>query len=87
MLCSYILLSSPKSNLARIIYKRLIKSWEIKLTDVINVIVWGGMAYFLFVFLRGMNETQVKKHQDKLDEAEKKNLEKTKENNIEEENV
>lgn len=57
------------------------------MTDVINVIVWGGMAYFLFVFLRGMNETQVKKHQDKLDESEKKNLEKTKENNIDEENV
>ncbi|MDC0933670.1 hypothetical protein OAR97_07435 [Arcobacteraceae bacterium] len=43
------------------------------MTDVINVIVWGGMAYFLFVFLRGMNETQVKKHQDKLDEIEKQN--------------
>jgi len=57
------------------------------LTDVINVIVWGGMAYLLFVFLRGMNETQVKKHQDKLDEIEKKNLEKTNQNKIEEENV
>ena len=57
------------------------------MTDVINVIVWGGMIYFLFVFLRGMNETQVKKHQDKLDEIEKKNLEKTNQNNIEEGNV
>ena len=57
------------------------------MTDVINVIVWGGMIYFLFIFLRGMNETQVKKHQDKLDEIEKKNLEKTKKNNTEEENV
>ena len=57
------------------------------MTDVINVIVWGGMAYLLFVFLRGMNETQVKKHQDKLDEIEKKNLEKTNQNKIEEENV
>jgi len=57
------------------------------LTDVINVIVWGGMAYFLFIFLRGMNDTQVKKHQDKLDEIEKKNLEKTKQNNKDEENV
>jgi len=46
------------------------------LTDVINVIVWGGMAYFLFIFLRGMNETQVKKHQDKLDDIEKKNAQK-----------
>ena len=57
------------------------------MTDVINVIVWGGMAYFLFIFLRGMNETQVKKHQDKLDEIEKKNLEDNKKNNIKEENV
>jgi len=57
------------------------------LTDVINVIVWGGMIYFLFIFLRGMNETQVKKHQDKLDEIEKKNLEKTKQNKIDEENI
>jgi len=56
------------------------------LADVINVIVWGGMIYFLFVFLRGMNETQVKKHQDKLDEIEKKNAEKNLENNKEEEN-
>ena len=55
------------------------------MTDVINVIVWGGMAYFLFVFLRGMNETQVKKHQDKLDEIEKKNAEKNLENNKQEE--
>jgi hypothetical protein len=57
------------------------------LADVINVIVWGGMAYFLFVFLRGMNETQVEKHQNKLDESEKKNLEKTKQSNVEEGNV
>jgi len=34
-----------------------------------------------------MNETQVKKHQDKLDEIEKKNLEKTKQNKIDEENI
>jgi len=57
------------------------------LADVINVIVWGGMIYFIFIFLRGMNETQVKKHQDKLNEIDKKNLEKTKQNNKEEENV
>ena len=41
--------------------------------EVLDVIVWGGFIYLLFVFLRGMNETQVKKHQDKLDEIEKKN--------------
>jgi len=57
------------------------------LADVINVIVWGGMAFLLFVFLRGMNETQVKKHQDKLDEIEKQNQDKTNEKNIEEEKI
>ena len=51
--------------------------------EIINVIVWGGLIYLLFVFLRGMNETQVKKHQDKLEEIEKKNtLRKEKEENI-----
>lgn len=40
--------------------------------EIISVIVWGGFIYLLFVFLRGMNETQVKKHQDKLDEIEKR---------------
>lgn len=44
--------------------------------EIISVIVWGGFIYLLFVFLRGMNETQVKKHQDKLDEIEKKNAQK-----------
>lgn len=57
------------------------------MADVINVIVWGGMAFLLFVFLRGMNETQVKKHQDKLDEIEKQNQDKTNEKNIEEEKI
>ncbi|MGB5867977.1 MAG: hypothetical protein WBG69_08925 [Arcobacteraceae bacterium] len=47
--------------------------------EVLDVIVWGGFIYLLFVFLRGMNETQVKKHQDKLEEIEKKNLKKAQE--------
>lgn len=50
--------------------------------EIINVIVWGGFIYLLFVFLRGMNETQVKKHQDKLDEIEKKNAQREKEEKI-----
>jgi len=51
--------------------------------EIINVIVWAGFIYLLFVFLRGMNETQVKKHQDKLEEIEKKNIQrKEKEENI-----
>ncbi len=54
------------------------------MAEIINVIVWAGFIYILFIFIRGMNETQVKKHQDKLDEIEKKNLNKTKENNIKE---
>ena len=57
------------------------------MADVINVIVWGGMVYFLFIFLRGMNETQVKKHQDKLDEIEKQNLEDNQADKKEEEKI
>lgn len=52
-----------------------------------NVLVWAGFIYILFIFLRGMNETQVKKHQEKLDEIEKKNLEKQTKNNKEEEKI
>ena len=51
--------------------------------EIINVIVWAGFIYLLFVFLRGMNETQVKKHQDKLEEIERKNAQRNeKEENI-----
>ena len=53
--------------------------------EILNIIVWAGFIYILFIFLRGMNETQVKKHQDKLDEIEKKNLEKNIDTNKEEE--
>jgi len=49
--------------------------------EVFDIIVWVGLAYILFIFLRGMNETQVKKHQDKLEEIEKKNNNKNKEEN------
>jgi len=55
------------------------------LKEILNIIVWAGFIYILFIFLRGMNETQVKKHQDKLDEIEKKNLEKHIDTNKEEE--
>jgi hypothetical protein len=37
--------------------------------EILNIFVWGGMIYFLFIFLRGMNEQQIQKH----DEAIKKN--------------
>lgn len=39
--------------------------------EIINILVWAGFIYILFIFLRGMNETQVQKHKDKLEEAEK----------------
>lgn len=43
--------------------------------EVLDVIIWGGFIYLLFVFIRGMNDTQVQKHKDKLDAIEKKNTE------------
>ena len=46
--------------------------------DILNVLVWAGFIYILFVFVRGMNETQVQKHEKKLEEIEKKNAEKKK---------
>lgn len=46
--------------------------------DVLDVIMWGGFAYVLFIFIRGMNDTQVQKHLDKLEKHEEKNKEKTK---------
>ena len=44
--------------------------------EVLDIVVWIGFAFLLFIFLRGMNETQTKKHLDKLEEIEKKNKEK-----------
>ncbi len=38
--------------------------------EILDVVVWVGFAFVLFIFLRGMNETQVQKHQDKLAQAE-----------------
>ena len=40
--------------------------------EIFDIVVWVGFAFLLFVFLRGFNEQQVKKHQDKLEEIEKK---------------
>jgi len=57
------------------------------LKEVLDVIVWGGFIFLLFVFLRGMNDTQVKKHQDKLDEIEKKNNQKNQETTHKEGNI
>lgn len=43
--------------------------------EILDVIVWGGFIYILFVFIRGMNETQVEKHKNKLEKSEKKSTE------------
>ncbi|MCD4756883.1 MAG: hypothetical protein K8R39_01285 [Arcobacteraceae bacterium] len=39
--------------------------------ETLDIIVWVGFAYILFIFLRGMNDTQVQKHKDKLEKIEK----------------
>ena len=49
--------------------------------EILDVVIWIGFAFLLFVFLRGFNEQQVQKHKDKLEEATKKRNE-FKENNI-----
>jgi len=50
--------------------------------EILDVVIWVGFAFLLFVFLRGFNEQQVKKHQDKIKEVEKRTNESDK-NNIE----
>lgn len=45
--------------------------------EVLDVIVWVGFAFILFIFLRGMNETQTQKNLDKLEEMQKKKEQKT----------
>jgi large-conductance mechanosensitive channel len=44
--------------------------------EILDVVVWIGLAYILFIFLRGMNETQVEKHKKKLEKLEEENQEK-----------
>jgi len=50
------------------------------LKEVLDVIVWAGFIFILFIFLRGMNETQVQKHQDMLEKNEQKRKEKEEQN-------
>ncbi len=40
--------------------------------EVLDVIVWGGFIFILFIFLRGMNEQQISKHDKMLKENEEK---------------
>jgi threonine/homoserine/homoserine lactone efflux protein len=48
--------------------------------EILDVIVWAGFIYILFIFLRGMNENQVEKHKTRLEESvEKENKNQTNE--------
>ncbi len=40
--------------------------------DILDIIVWGGLIYILFIFLRGMNEQQVKKHDEMMKKREER---------------
>ncbi len=40
--------------------------------EIFDIIVWVGFIYFLFVFLRGLNETQIQKHDEALKKQEEK---------------
>jgi len=44
--------------------------------EILDILVWIGFAFILFIFLRGMNETQVEKHKNKLEKLEEKNQDK-----------
>jgi len=49
------------------------------LKEALDIFMWLGLAYMLFIFLRGMNETQVAKHEQKLKDIEEKNRSKEEE--------
>ena len=49
--------------------------------EILDVIVWGGFIFLIFVFVRGMNDTQVQKHINMLEENEKRKEELKEENN------
>jgi len=49
------------------------------LKEILDTVMWIGMAFVLFIFLRGMNETQTQKNLDRLDEIERKKEKKAKE--------
>jgi len=39
--------------------------------EILDIIVLVGFVFILFIFLRGMNETQVEKHKKRLEQLEK----------------
>jgi len=40
--------------------------------EILDIVVWSGAAYILFILLRGMNEQQIKKHDNLLKRREEK---------------
>ena len=44
--------------------------------DILDIVMPLGMAYILFIVLRGFNETQTKKYHDKVEQREKLNIKK-----------
>jgi hypothetical protein len=48
--------------------------------EVLDVIVIVGFVYILFIYLRGMNETQIQKHLEMLEKQKEKQKEKAEEN-------
>jgi len=39
--------------------------------EILDTVVVLGFAFILFIFLRGMNETQTQKNLDRLDKTDK----------------
>lgn len=46
--------------------------------EIIDVIVLALFVFMIFMFLKGFNQQQIKKHTDKLEAIEKKNADKEK---------
>ncbi len=47
--------------------------------EILDIVVIGGFVFILFIFLRGMNETQTQKNIDRIEAAEKRDKENQKE--------
>ena len=40
--------------------------------EILDIVVWGGIIYIIFIFLRGFNEQQIKKHDDNIKKYEER---------------
>ncbi len=38
--------------------------------EILDIIIWGGVVYILFILLRGMNEQQIQKHDNMMKKRE-----------------